>query len=175
MNESVDAAPRPTVDVLSEPTEDQVAQIIDLEKATFNWETSDADMNDLADTVKDPESVVGVIRNANNEIVGYIVAIPATSADESIKENDPDYAPTEEDLYIETFAIAPNYRLLNTADLIKAMAGEAVRRGYTKIVGHVPEARLYTAFGAQEIRTIDDWYDSGKSHVYIEYQLPSVT
>lgn len=173
MNESPETLPRPTVGVLRTPSPEDVVQIVALERDTFNWEVSEEDMSDLADTVQNPDSVVGVIRGGDDKIVGYIIAIPATAADESIRDNDPDYEPSDEDLYIETFAIAPKYRLLNTAELIQAMAAEAVQRGYTKIVGHVPEehTRLYVTFGAQALRTMNNWYDSGEPHVYIEYPL----
>jgi len=175
MNESTEFRPLPSVGVLVKPTPAEVAQIVALESETFNWEVSNEDMKELADTVQQSENIVGVIRTADQEIVGYLVAVPAIKADKSIVENDSGFKPSELDLYIETFAIASKYRLIQTSSLIQTLATEAALRGFKKLVAHVPEnhVRLYTAFGAQALRTITKWYDSDEPHVYIEYTITS--
>ncbi len=173
MSESPESLGRPSVSVLENPSAEEVEQIVNLERSTFDWEVSDDDMEELSESLQNPDNVVAVIRSAQKETVGYILAIPTTATDASLVENDQQFTPRSTDLYIETFAIAPPHRVLHTSGVIKALTDEAMRRGYTKVVAHVPveHVRLYEAFGAKAVRTIDEWYDSSEPHVFIEYPL----
>lgn len=164
---------RTTSELLISPNEEELLQIREIEKNTFDWEVSEENLEALINKIKDSSNITTVLKNAEHEIVGYIVGIPSVNLDEEILTEDPELVPSADKLYIETLAIAKEYRgdLSQMRGLLEAIFYKAREAGYKIISAHVPQEHfpLYERFyNAKNVRTLKNWFGSGEDHFYIE-------
>jgi ribosomal protein S18 acetylase RimI-like enzyme len=161
-------------ELLSSAVPADLVQIREIEQSTFNWETTEADLDELESKIKDDKNIVAVLRNQEHEIVGYVVGVPSMTLDAKILAEDPGLTVSEDKMYIETLAIAKKYQgsLVQIKDLLQTLLDRARAEGYLLIAGHVPEKHysLYKRFyNARNIRTLENWFGSGEDHYYIEF------
>jgi ribosomal protein S18 acetylase RimI-like enzyme len=161
--------------LLISPNDEELLQIREIEKNTFDWEVSEEDLSALINKINDLSNITAVLRNAENEIVGYIVGMPSMNLDEEILAEDSELVPSADKLYIETLAIAKEYRgnLSQIKGLFETISSKAREDGYKIISANVPQEHLplYERFyNAKNIRTLKNWFGSGEDHYYIQIE-----
>lgn len=87
-----------------------ILQIIQLEKSTFNWETSSDDLEVLRQKIKDPENITCVLKTMTQGVIGYVIAVPSLREEAELKTEDGDFGGTNEKIYVETLVISKLHR-----------------------------------------------------------------
>jgi hypothetical protein len=168
--------PKNTTEIFDSGDEVGMEQIRQIEQETFNWEVTEEDIDKLVEKIKSPTSLTFVLKDGENSIFGYLIAVPASVAADDISGEDTLFEPTEEKLYIETFAISKKHRgsILQVKNLFKNLGEKARELSYKTIAAHIPTEHLplYERFSDVEVlRKLEDWFGSGEVHLYIEISL----
>jgi hypothetical protein len=165
-----------TVEIFDSGDEESFSQIRNLEKQTFDWEVTDKDLDELINKIKNPKNISLILKDVDQLIVGYLIAVPSDDAMADISSEDELFEPSPNKLYIETFAISKESRgsLMQIKNLFQHLVDTAKSRSYGTIGAHIPTDHLplYERFSDVEVlRTIEDWFESGEDHFYIEIKL----
>ncbi len=164
------------VEILDSADELSLGQIRNMEEEIFDWEVSDTDLDELINKIKSPESITSVIKNSEGGIQGYVLGVPSLVVENDLKAEDPDFVGMDSMLYIDTLAIAKESRgdLRQVKNLIQTLLDEAETRNYKLVSAHVPihHFSMYKRYSEAEIiRTLENWFDSGEDHYYIELKI----
>lgn len=163
-------------ELFSSNSESDLNQIRELERKIFDWEVSEEDLDALIEKVKDSSNRTFVLRSDSENIVGYLIAVPTERVYEDLIGEDPDFSPSDTKVYIETFAIDEEYRgsLSTIRELFESVAATSKGSGFQVISAHIPTEHLplYQRYSdVKVLRTIENWFDSGEDHYYIEINL----
>lgn len=155
---------------------ESVRQIRDLEAETFDWDVSEDDLNELEKKVENPTNITMLIRDLDRKVAGYVIAIPSIVAKEDLEVEDKLFEGSENKIYIDTLAISAANRgsISQFKDLFSKLIDEAKDRSYDLISAHIPTHHLplYKRFSeVQVLRTLENWFDSGEDHYYIEVKI----
>ncbi len=160
--------------ILDQVTEEQVQEIIDLDKRIFP--TMPIEEEEIRETLSS-EGVQILLRGESGDAIGYVISLPHNQAYEFLSELDPELIEEAEGLYIESIGILPEHRSLpNLRKLWVTLTDQASVKGYKKITAHVRASEgLSGVFqkrkGAIKGRTIENWADFGEPFEYLEYEL----
>jgi hypothetical protein len=116
-----------------------------------------------------------VLRNQEEKVIGYIVAIPQTNVYKDLKEYDPAMEDDPARFYVETIQTLPGQRqTFGVMRLLYGMCEEGERRGFNKFSMHARKLNglsdmiLKVSVTARRLRTIENWYGYGEPFDYIE-------
>ena len=165
----------PKVELINNLDDDTFEGIYEIEK-----EVSTDDMalvkEDLRAAMEKPGALTVAIRN-NEKILGFIVALPNSEVYEELHDDDPEFTPDPDRLYVYDLAIGKEKRSLsNFLDLVRKLKGEASARNFKGLTMHTRVGEglsgiLQKRYGAKLLRTIDDWQGYGEPFDYLELEL----
>ncbi len=78
-----------TVELYDSQEEEVISQIRNLEKETFDWEVTEEDLDVLVEKIKNQKNITLVLKDVEQKIVGYLIAVPSGIAMSDISSEDP--------------------------------------------------------------------------------------
>ena len=164
------------IEIISQLDESILQDILSVEKASFP-DQMQSDLEDLRETLKNPNGIQIVVRSQEGKVIGYLSSKPQKEAYEELKNWDPEMDQEDQTLYVESIAIKPEARDLQTfLKLGKVFIEEAKKRGYKKITMHARVATglssiLQKRYGAKALRKIENWHNFEEPFEYLEINL----
>jgi len=123
------------------------------------------------------EGVQVILKDGDENILGYLTSLPHHQAINFLLEDDPDLVPEQNALYVESIGILPEHRSIkNFAILWKAFRVRAIEKGFEKVTGHFRVSQglsgvVQKRLGATFFRRIENWLDYGEPFDYLEADL----
>jgi ribosomal protein S18 acetylase RimI-like enzyme len=131
---------------------------------------------DLRNIVDNSHAFTVVIRDGES-VSGFVVALPVGEVFDELAPYDSELKNNEGNLYVYDIAISPSKRNLpNFLNLVRKLLSEATLRGYKKLIMHTRKSEglsgiLQKRYGAQKLRTIENWCGYGEPFDYLEMTL----
>ena len=145
-------------------------QIVELERATFNWGITDEDMAETRGAAEHPRGVMVIAKGAESKILGYMIGYPGSAAYADISGEDPNMLNDDSTLYVMTVAVKSEIRGVSTfTEFIGKFIESAREKGYLSISAHTPSKKMPAyerLMGAEPYHEIADWCDTGEPHTY---------
>ena len=164
------------IEIISQLDESILQDILSVEKASFP-DQMQSNLEDLRETLENPNGIQIVVRSQEGKVIGYLSSKPQKEAYEELKNWDPEIDQEDQTLYVESIAIEPEARDLQTfLKLGRVFIEEAKKRGYKKITMHARVASglssiLQKRYGAKALRKIENWHDFEEPFEYLEIDL----
>jgi len=164
------------IEIISQLDKSILQDILSVEKASFP-DQMQSNLEDLRETLENPNGIQIVVRSQEGKVIGYLSSKPQKEAYEELKNWDPEIDQEDQTLYVESIAIEPEARDLQTfLKLGRAFIEEAKKRGYKKITMHARVASglssiLQKRYGAKALRKIENWHDFDEPFEYLEIDL----
>jgi hypothetical protein len=156
--------------------EELLKQVLEVENASFP-EGMRSDLEELKEILENPNGIHLIVRGKNEETLGYLSSLRQSEEYEDLKDHDPSFEDSIENLYIESIALKPSARnIKNFNKLFSVFKNMATESGYEKITMHtrVSEGLSNVAQkrgGAKFIRRIENWHDFNEPFDYLEIDL----
>jgi ribosomal protein S18 acetylase RimI-like enzyme len=128
------------------------------------------------------EANINILLTENEQMVGYLLAMPHNDAVQELKEDDPDLKEDPMKYYIETVAVLPEFRRRKgLATMLYKLAEECHKRGTDKVSIHARVSNrlseiIQNNYRVIEVRRIERWkyYNCEEPADYIEIILTTV-
>ena len=156
--------------------EETLKQIFQLEKDCFP-EQMQSDDKELRELIEDPELIKYIVRDANDRIFSYLVAVPMVKEYEWLKDYDKEFSPDEKSLYLESIAIRPDIKPEKVLpDFLGALFKKAKNEKFNKLVMHARvnnefSKKLQEFYAAKFFRRLENWHGFGEPFDYLEIDL----
>ncbi|MEI7424732.1 MAG: GNAT family N-acetyltransferase [Candidatus Staskawiczbacteria bacterium] len=164
------------VEQIDKLDEETLQQILEVEKESFSGGMQD--LEGLRNILENKDGIHLCIRGEDNKISGYISSLRQTQEYSDLKNWDSDFENKNDNLYIDSIAVKPQNRNLESFNaLIKTLASKAVEGKYKKIAMHARTSNNFSSilqkrYGAKFIRRLENWYNFGEPFDYLEIELP---
>lgn len=149
-------------------------EFVDIDKKIF------PDMSIEEDELRESfesDGVQVVLRDHNNDLIGYLLSVPYEQAILFLQQEDPLLVLRENTLYIESIGILPYHRSLkNILSIWGSLKDHAIKKGYKTVNGHFRVSQglsqvVQKRLKGKYFRTIDNWVGYGEPFDYIEIGL----
>jgi hypothetical protein len=166
-----------SVEIVENISDDTLSGIFSIEKEVSDDEFSAIADDDLKSAIEKPRAITVVIRGADKNVLGFIIALPNNEVYEELHGDDTSFTNDSDSLYIYDLAIGDKERsLANFLNLIKTLAGEAKAKNFKRLSMHTRtseglSAILQKRYHAKLIRTLDDWQGYGEPFDYLELEI----
>lgn len=165
-----------TVEEIFGINEETLKQIFQVEKDCFPKQMQ-LEKEELRELIDNPESIKFIVRDANNRIFSYLVALSMDKEYQWLKDYDKELSPDEESLYLESIAIRPDIKPEKVLpDFLESLFKKAKQENFKKLAMHARvnnefSKKLQEFYGARFFRRLENWYDFGEPFDYLEIDL----
>lgn len=153
-----------------------VAELVNLQRQAFPPQMQFVEpARYYEEGLKTQGSINVVLRDADQAVAGYLLALPQSCVHAELRQWDPQLEPHPEGLYLDIVQTLPGHRQAN--GFVKLLAGvcaEAERRGRNRLSMHARASNGVSRLAqkllteSRCLRRIENWYASGEPFDYIE-------